>query len=158
MDSKDPAIQSEEGLDQKYPKIPEFDEDLNFGNVDEAINTYVATRDDLDRERKAYNKYEANAKNYLDRIEMWIKDQADRMGVESFRTKSGTAYKNTKTSYRMGNWEDFIEWIKKTGNFQCLERRVAKLATKEIHDETGEIPPGVHFESEVCFDVRRPSK
>lgn len=142
----------------KYPAIPEYDSDLEFGSINEAINTYVATRDDLDRERKQYNTYEAKSKNFMDRIEMWIKDKADELGVDSFKTQSGTAYRNVKTYYKMSDWESYKAWMIETGNLHCVEKRAAKLAVKEIHDATGEVPPGLLYEAEVCFDVRRPSK
>lgn len=142
----------------KYPVVPDYDEDLNFTSLNDAIATYVATRDDLDKERKAYNSYEARSKNYMDRIEMYIKDKADELGVDSFKTEGGTAYRSVKTRYKVQNWDDFLEWMKATGNFQCLEKRAAKNAVKEIHDETTEIPPGLGYDVEIGFDVRRPSK
>lgn len=141
-----------------YPHVPDFDQDINFATLDDAINVYVATRDELAAERKAYNTYEAKAKNYMDRIEMFIKEKADELGVDSIRTKSGTAYRTVKTAYRVGNWDEFIAWIKQTDNFHCLEKRAAKNAVKEIHDETGEIPPGLEYVAEIAFDVRRPGK
>lgn len=141
-----------------YPNIPDFDQDINFSNLDEAISTYVVTRDELAAERKAFNQYEARAKNYMDRIEMHIKTVADEMGVDSVRTKSGTAYRTVKTAYRVGNWDDYLSWMKETGNFQCLEKRAAKNAVKEVHDDTGEVPPGLEYHVEVGFDVRRPTK
>lgn len=142
----------------KYPEIPAYDQDVNFDTLDEAINVYVATRDALNEERKAFNTYEAHAKAYLERIERVIADTADKMGVDSVKTKSGTAYRTVKTSYRVSNWDDYIEWLRATDNFQCLEKRAAKLAVKEVHDETGEVPPGLEYHAEVVFDVRRPSK
>lgn len=142
----------------EYPQVPDFDQDISFASIDDAINVYVATRDALAEERKSYNTYEAKAKNYMDRIEMFIKGKADEIGVDSFKTKSGTAYRTVKTSYRVGNWDTYLAWLKKTGNFQCLEKRAAKNAVKEIHDETGEIPPGLEYVAEIGFDVRRPSK
>lgn len=142
----------------EYPQVPDFDQDISFTSIDDAINVYVATRDALAEERKAYNTYEAKAKNYMDRIEMFIKDKADEIGVDSFKTKSGTAYRTVKTSYRVGQWDEYLNWMKETGNFQCLEKRAAKNAVKEIHDETGEIPPGLEYVAEVAFDVRRPNK
>lgn len=145
-------------MSAKYPEIPDFDEDIKFENLDAAINTYVATRDDLAAERKAYNAYEAKAKNYMDRIEMFIKSIADELGVDSVRTQSGTAYRTVKTAYRVGDWDAYVKWLQETGNFQCLEKRAAKNAVKEVHDETGEIPPGLEYHVEVGFDVRRPSK
>lgn len=145
-------------MSEKYPKIPDFDQDINFATLDDAINVYVATRDELAAERKAYNTYEAKAKNYMDRIEMFIKEKADELGVDSIRTKSGTAYRTVKTAYRVGNWDEFIAWIQETGNYQCLEKRAAKNAVKEIHDDVGIVPPGLEYHAEVGFDVRRPSK
>jgi hypothetical protein len=36
-----------------------------------------------------------------------------------------------------------------------LEKRIAKLATKEIYEETGQLPPGVEYEQEIDFVVRK---
>lgn len=141
-----------------HPSIPQLSDDVNFDNLDDAIRVYVETRDALAAERKSFNTYEAHAKHYLERIESFIKVKADELGMDSIRTKSGTAFRTVKTAYRVGNWEAYLEWLKSTGNFQCLEKRAAKLAVKEIHDETGEVPPGLEYVAEVTFDVRRPSK
>jgi hypothetical protein len=48
--------------------------------------------------------------------------------------------------------------VKATDNFQCLEKRVAKLAVKEIHDATGQLPPGLDYVVEVEMDVRKAAK
>lgn len=142
----------------KFPKVPDIAEDVNFGTLDDAIGTYVATRDALDVERKAYNAYEANAKAYMNRIEFWIRTKADELGMESIRTNSGTAYRTVKTAYRVADWDAYWQFIRDNDFSQCVEKRAAKLAVKEIHDETGEIPPGLDYHTEVVFDVRRPSK
>lgn len=142
----------------KYPAIPEYTEDLNFENLDQAIATYVATRDDLAAERKAYNTYEAHAKNYMGRIQAFIQAKADELGLESIRSKSGTAYRTVKTSYRVVDWDAYWQWLKENDFSQCVEKRAAKLAVKEIHDDTGELPPGLEHIVEIEFDVRRPSK
>lgn len=145
-------------LPSKYPKVPGLEEDLNFSTLNEAIGTYVATRDALDVERKAYNFYEANAKAYMARIEGFIREKADELGMDSIRTESGTAYRSVKTQYRVADWDAFWQYIKANDYSHCVEKRAAKLAVKEIHDETGELPPGLDYHTEVVFDVRRPSK
>jgi len=133
---------------------------VQFGNINEAIAEYVKVRDELAVERKKFNEYEAVHKMYLEKISMWLRDKADDLGVDNFKTQSGTAFRTVKTSYRVAGagWDEFIAWIQETGNFQCLEKRVAKNATKEIHDETGAVPPGIEYHADVEFDVRRPSK
>lgn len=134
------------------------DEPANFASVDEAIEKYVELRDFMSAETKKYNELEAGIKGELEKISMWLRDKGDALGVDSFKTKCGTAFRSVKTSYRIGAWEEYIEWIKATGNFQCLEKRAAKLAVKEIHDVTGIIPPGLNYSAEVEFSVRRPTK
>ena len=135
-------------------------EPVKFKSIDEAIEAYVATRDELRAKQQAFKLEEDAMKVRMEQISMWLRDKADELGVDSFKTQFGTAYRSVKTSYRVatGGWDAFIGWVKETGNFQCLEKRVAKLATKEIHDDTGTIPPGLDYVAEVEFDVRRPTK
>lgn len=134
---------------------------VNFKSIDEAIKAYVETRDDLRSRQHAFKVEEDGIKSTLEQISMWLRDKADEMGVDSFKSNQyGTAFRSVKTSYRVatGQWDTFIGWVKDTGNFQCLEKRVAKLATKEIHDGTGVVPPGLDYVAEVEMDVRRPTK
>lgn len=133
-------------------------EPVNFKTVDEAIETYVSLRDFKSSEAKKFKELEEGINGELEKISMWLRDKGDALGVDNFKTAHGTAFRTVKTSYRVGTWDDFVEWIKSTGNFQCLEKRAAKLAVKEIHDVTGEVPPGLDYKAEVEFDVRRPTK
>jgi hypothetical protein len=133
-----------------------LDIDLKELSIKEMLEAYMNTRDALDVKRKEYQHYEANAKDLLERISMALRDKADEQGVDNFTVKGfATAYRNTKTSYRVSDWDAVVKYIQDTGNFQMLEKRVAKLAVAEIHKETGEIPPGLDFHLEVEFNVRR---
>lgn len=136
----------------------EFTKAIDFPSIDVAIDAYIKKRDELDAERKKYNAYEREAKDELERINQWLKDKADELGLDGLKASTGTAFRKVKTSYRMGNWDEFIKWVRETGNYQCLEKRVAKLATAEIHNESGVVPPGVEYVAEVEMEVRRPSK
>lgn len=129
-----------------------------FPSLEVAVKRYVDERDALRLASAAFKKVEDQAKGNMQEISMWLRDRGDELGVDSFKTQYGTAYRSVKTSYRMGDWTSFLDWIKATDNFQCLEKRVAKLATKEIHDQTGVVPPGIEYFAEVEFDVRRPTK
>lgn len=129
-----------------------------FRSVDEAVAWYVADRDYISSYMKIANAHDALYKTRMQRVSMWLREKGDELGIDSFKTQHGTAYRNVKVSYRVGDWTSFIGWVERTQNFQCLEKRVAKLATKEIHDATGEIPPGIEYVAEVEFNVRRPTK
>lgn len=125
--------------------------------IDEMVKIYRDVRDELSAQRKTFKQQEANAKDLMARISMALRDQADSLGVDTFNTQFGTAYRNIKTRYRVGNWDKIIEFIRQTGNFQMLEKRVAKNATAEIHEAMGGVPPGIDFSVEVEFAVRKPA-
>lgn len=126
--------------------------------IDKVIKTYIRLRDELDASRKAQKEYEKEIKFKLERLSMWLKEYAESEGVKSIATDYGTAYKVTKDWVRVGSWDKVFAWIKKTGNWQMLEKRIGKLATKEIMEKTGKIPPGVEYSQEIEYQVRKPSK
>ena len=125
--------------------------------IDKAIKIYRELRDELKAERKKFKEYEESQKEKMERLSMFLKKQATALGLESLQTKNGTAYPVKKEFYRIGDFEAFCEYIKETGNFHLLEKRVAKLAAKEVHDDEG-LPPGILYSSEIEYQVRKPSK
>lgn len=128
-----------------------------FKNVGDAVKYFVLQRDRLRAWTKKMEEEEAKRKQVLTEIEMWLLEQSNKLGVDSFKTPSGTAYKQIKEHYRIGNWDDFVSYVKRTNNFQLFEKRVAKLAAKEIHNTTKEIPAGLDYSSEYVMHVLRPS-
>lgn len=131
---------------------------LEFQNVGAAIEKYVDRRDYLRELHRNNEAKEAAIKDELEAISMWLREKADEMGVDSFKTPFGTAYRSLKESYRIEDWDSFIEFIKSTDNYQLLEKRVAKNAAREIHKADGEVPPGLDYVTEVEFNVMRPKK
>lgn len=129
---------------------------LRLMPVNEIILEYLGNRDRLDEERHAYNAIERQIKGTLEMMSMVMREKADAIGVDSFPVRGvGTAYRNQKISFRVADWTAFSQWVIETNNLQCLEKRVAKLATVEIEKSTGAVPPGIHKETEVEFLVRR---
>jgi hypothetical protein len=130
-----------------------------FTSIDEAVQHYVDMRDHLTEKRREFEAFEANIKLDLEKTSMWLRDKADELGVDSFKTQFGTAYRATKVSYRVGDWDLYVKWLIETGNYaHCVEKRCAKLAVQEIHNDTGVLPPGLLHNVEVEMDVRRPTK
>lgn len=129
-----------------------------MAKVDEVVKRFVQIRSELDERRRVFKDFEKDQKFKLDRLVMWLREKADKDGVNSFATDYGTAYKKMKTYVRVGNWDEIIKYIKETDNFQMLEKRIGKLATIEIMEDTGSIPPGVEYVEEVDFQVNKPRK
>ena len=134
------------------------DIELKDLTVPQLIKMGIEIRDDLKVESDKYNQFEKSTKDMLDRISQALKNKADEMGgVNSFATSEGTAYRTLKESYRVGSWPEVLKFIQDTHNYQMLEKRIGKLATKEIHSSTGQLPPGVEYIAEEEFVIRRPT-
>jgi hypothetical protein len=151
------ANSQERLVDDILASTPE-DNELKARTIDELIKMGVEIRDELREEGQKFKKYEASAKDMLLRIGMALKLKGDELGVDSFKTSEGTAYRNVKESYRVGEWDKVLKFIQDNQYWQMLEKRVGKLATKEIHSTSGAIPPGVEYIVEEVFVIRRPNE
>jgi len=145
--------------------MPALKDTKKLPTLDEVINRYLQIRDDLTEKRREFTKYETDAKSKMERLSMWLRDRGDEQGVDSFNTKSGTAYRQEKTYVRVGDWEKAFQFIIETKNWQMLEKRLAKLATLEVLDQLFEDDQafnaadlGIDYSAEVEFTVRKPSK
>lgn len=122
---------------------------------DDVIEMYVSVRD---RKSELTAKYKADAAKFdavLEKIEAMILQQFEKMGTDSVKTAHGTAYKSTRTSAQVADWDVALEFIKENQLWHLLERRVAKAGVEEYQRETGEYPPGLNMRSEVVVNVRR---
>lgn len=128
---------------------------INDPSIEDLIVEYRDKRDQLADARHAYQKFEQETKARMDEIAMKLREIADALGLNALPTAAGTAYRTVKETYRVGNWDEVIEYIKATDNWQMLEKRIAKLATKEIFESTGVMPPGVEYMAEVEFVIRK---
>lgn len=128
-------------------------------SIDKVIAAYLKLRNELETTRKQYQDYEREHKEKMERLSMWLRDRADELGVESFKTEAGTAYKSIKTYARVSNWDQILEFIKSTDNWQMLEKRIAKRATIEVINELDIDPSdiGVEYGADVDFLVRKPN-
>ena len=52
------------------------------------------------------------------------------------------------------NWDEFHAWIKKTGNFQVLQKRVSDAAWREIRDLKKAPPPGTKAFTKKRLNLR----
>lgn len=127
-------------------------------NVEALVAEYRDVRAELDDARHTYQDFEIACKEKMAIISMKLREIADKMHLNALPTNAGTAYRTTKEHFRVGDWNQILEWIKANNHWQVLEKRIAKLATKEIYEATGVMPPGVEYSAEIEFVVRKNSK
>lgn len=147
------------GLEAKFVKLPALNiapDELAAMTVIDMIATYKALRDQLATDRKGYKAREIQIKVMLSNIGLLLYDKGKQLGVDSFATEAGTAYKHKSTKYRLPGWDEFWNYVRTTNNPQLLQKRISPTAAAEIIREEGSIP-GVEVYTEETFSVRSPT-
>jgi hypothetical protein len=125
--------------------------------IGEIIQKFVSLRDELTEWKRSVDEEERRRKAELTKLEVILLGKADELGVDSFKTEYGTAYKTMEEHFRVQDWNAFVEYVKETGNFSLFQKRVTKTAAKDVLVETGELPRGLDRYQEFKINVRRPA-
>lgn len=144
-----------ESIDNKFNELMVELEQLNATKVDTSILKYITLRNKLSVARKSFEMFENYVKSQQMVINTFLIQTGIDLGVESFKSEHGTAFQKVKKAYRVDDWDTYVEWLLATKNLHCVEKRPAKMAVEEIHNETGEVPPGLRFEQEIEFQFRK---
>lgn len=130
--------------------------------ISDLVKEFRDIRDDLDTKRKAYNKFEAESKEKMLELETQMLNICNETGVDSFKTKNGTAYKTKKTYARLLTGDDGRErreeYAIRTGDFGLFTSHVNKTHAKELQDEGFNLSEiGVDWIEENAIGFRKPT-
>ena len=123
--------------------------------LDKAIASYVKIRDRKKELEARHAEELAPVNTMLDRLEAFMLDAMDQAGLNSIKSVHGTAFKSTRTSAKVLDWDLTLDFIREHEAWDLLERRVSKKAAEAIIEETKEPIPGVDTTSEIVINVRR---
>lgn len=125
--------------------------------VDQAVGAYMKLRAKKAEIEAKVKEEVAQLDAGMDKIEAWIKQQADAMGVTSFKTKHGTAFLTTKDYASVEDWDATLAFIKETGAYDLLNKAVNKTAVQGYIDQNKSVPPGVKYGTKIEVSVRKPT-
>lgn len=123
--------------------------------MDELVENYVKLRDAKAQLKAQYDAKRAKLDEILTQIEGNLLLKFQELGCESVRTSVGTAYKSTRTSATVADWDIILEHILDTENYTLFDHRISKKAVEEYKEENGDLPPGINWREEVVVNVRR---
>jgi hypothetical protein len=126
-------------------------------NVDQVIAAYMTLRAKKDAIEGEVKTKVAEIKAKMDKLESWIKTQADEQGVTSFKTKHGTAFLTTTDYANVADWDSVLDFIKTNDAFEMLEKRVSKTAVRNYVENDKFVPPGVNYGTKLEVNVRKPT-
>tara|TARA_R100000458_G_C8077728_1_gene113784 strand:- start:125 stop:529 length:405 start_codon:yes stop_codon:yes gene_type:complete len=124
--------------------------------IDKVIDGYLKLRGEKEAIEAETKEKVKGIKEQLAKIEAWLKEEADRTGVDSFKTAKGTAFL-TKTDFaQVADWDAVLEFIKENEAFDLLEKRVSKTAVRGYIEANKSVPSGVNYGSRIDVNVRKP--
>jgi hypothetical protein len=123
------------------------------------IGRYVELRDEL---RAADANYAAWKKEHFDdpmnSIEMQLLDQLNMQGVESFRTRKGTAYKKKAVSLTTADGAEFRRHVVGLEAWELINFVPNKTAVNELVDNGEPVPPGLNYSTRYNVSINRPKE
>lgn len=123
------------------------------------IAEYVKLRDDRKVADETFAEF--RKENYdlkMNAIEMKLLDMLNKMGSDSIKAKTGTAYKKASVSITTA---DASEWRRHVIGLEAWDLATftpAKTAINDLIAEGGELPPGLNRTVFYNVHINRPTK
>jgi hypothetical protein len=123
--------------------------------LDQVIAGVLSLRKQIDVKKQAHKDELAPLNLKMEKLEAFLQLQLTTLGTTSFAAKGiGTAYLQNTVSVTVEDWDATLSWIKETGLWEMLERRVSKTVVQEYIEGHEVVPPGVKVRTEVEVRVR----
>ena len=125
--------------------------------ISKVIDTYLKLRGEKETVEAEAKEKVSKIKEQMAKLEAYIKERADEQGVDSFKTKVGTAFLTTVDFAQVADWDATLEFIKDNEAYDLLEKRVSKRAVRGYIEEQKEVPAGINYGTRIDVNVRRPA-
>lgn len=125
-------------------------------NVDDVVATYMKLRSQKEDIEAEVKDRVSGIKAKMEKLEAWIKEQADAQGVTSFKTKHGTAFLTTTDYANVADWDAVLDFIRTQEAFDMLEKRISKIAVRGYIEANKAVPPGVNYGTKLEVNIRKP--
>lgn len=117
---------------------------------------FIGLRDRRAQRKAAYMEDDASDKDKQTKIENEFLNRFQDRGIDSVSIRDvGTAYKSTRSSATVADWDMTLEHVKKNNAWELLERRVNKSSVEEFKAANGDLPPGVNWSETQVVNFRR---
>lgn len=125
--------------------------------VDSAIGAYMVLRRKKEAIESKVKEEVSEIKAKMEKLEAWIKQQADAQGVTSFKTPHGTAFLTTTDYANVADWDAVLNYIRDNEAYDMLEKRISKMAVRGYIEQNKAVPPGVNYGTKLEVNIRKPT-
>lgn len=123
---------------------------------DELVDLYVKLRDRRATRKKEFEAMDTEDENKQKKIAGLMLSRYNEMGIESARTRFGTAYKQTVGRGNIADRDIVREMIAaNSDNWALVTLMPNKAGIKQYIEEHGDVPPGFNWHEEIELRVVR---
>lgn len=129
-----------------------------IGELDDVslLKLFIGLRDRRAQRKAAYDEDDAGDKDKQNKIEIEFLRRFQERGIDNVAARGvGTAYKSTRSSATVADWEAFLEHVRENEAWELLERRANKTAVEQAKSVDGDLPPGVNWSETQVVNFRR---
>lgn len=127
--------------------------DLDDGSL---LKLFIGLRDRRAQRKAAYDEDDASDKDKQNKIEIEFLRRFQERGIDNVSARDvGTAYKSTRASATVADWEAVLDHVRENDAWELLERRVNKTAVEQFKSVDGDLPPGVNWSETQVVNFRR---
>lgn len=129
-----------------------------INDVDDAslLKLFIALRDRRAARKAAYQADDESDKTKQDKIEVEFLRRFGERGIDNVSARGvGTAYRSTRVSATVADWDELLGHVQENDAWELLERRVNKTAVEQFKAVNDDLPPGVNWGETQVVNFRR---
>jgi len=120
------------------------------------LEMFIALRDRRARRKADYDADDAGDREKQDKIEVEFLRRFNERGIDNVSARGvGTAYRSTRSSATVADWDTLFPFIQENEAWEMLERRVNKTAVEQFKAVNEDLPPGVNWNETQVINFRR---
>jgi len=125
--------------------------------IGEIVAKYIKARDVRDKLNNEHKARVAPLNAAMEKMEGVLLAHFNASGMDSAGCPAGTAYRSTKTSATVEDFDAFLGFVQEHEAWHMLEKRASKTAVEEYVASAKDLPPGIKYSSIASINVRRAS-
>jgi hypothetical protein len=124
--------------------------------IDVLVKVYIKLRSAKDDLRRNYDLQDKDLQDQMNMIQSEILDFCRNSGLDSLKTKYGTAMRSVKERYWCTDWDSFRTFVKENDAIELFEKRIHQTNMKQFMETNPELlPPGMNIEREYSITIRK---
>jgi phage terminase large subunit GpA-like protein len=124
--------------------------------IDVLVKAYINLRTAKDDLRRSYELQDKEMQDQMNMIQSEILSFCKNSGLDSLKTKYGTAMRSVKERYWCTDWDSFRNFVKENDAIDLFEKRIHQTNMKQFMETNPELlPPGMNIEREYSITIRK---